>query len=302
MAEPCAGRDIDWNDLRCLLAVADKGSLAAAARHLGVAHTTVARRIRALEKSLDTDFIERQGTETVLTPGAFIAVEAARGMASAVDGLTARTRGLNRQIEGEIRLNVTEGLANFWLMPRLQEFQRRHPSITVSWFIINTSWAEVGREVDIALRLNKPMEPYVVAVRIGAMRYSLFASAAYVEANGLPRDVGEFGAHRFLHMTAYEANPDLAPWCDLMRKYPPAMKLENTGASTHAILAGGVLGLLPDYAKLIDPGLVRVPLDLGINLNLWLAYHEDRRDTPRVHAVVDEIRRLAEADRNVWFS
>ena len=58
---------LDWNDLRFALAVADRGSLAAGGRALGVSHTTVLRRVAALERRLGTRIFERLPSGHVLT-------------------------------------------------------------------------------------------------------------------------------------------------------------------------------------------------------------------------------------------
>ncbi|TBZ99706.1 LysR family transcriptional regulator [Rhizobium leguminosarum bv. viciae] len=55
-------RHLDWNDLRCVLAVAEHGGLAAAARALGVNHTTVLRRVNAFEEAQGLRLFERLPT------------------------------------------------------------------------------------------------------------------------------------------------------------------------------------------------------------------------------------------------
>lgn len=60
---------MDWDDLRYVLAVADAGSLAGAARTLGVNHTTVLRRIGAFEQRLGLRLFERLPTGYMLTAG-----------------------------------------------------------------------------------------------------------------------------------------------------------------------------------------------------------------------------------------
>ncbi|EGC99966.1 LysR family regulatory protein, partial [Burkholderia sp. TJI49] len=59
---------ISWDDLRLVLAVAQAGSLAGAARRLGVSHATVFRRLAALEAGLRVRLFERTRTGYAPTP------------------------------------------------------------------------------------------------------------------------------------------------------------------------------------------------------------------------------------------
>jgi DNA-binding transcriptional LysR family regulator len=80
------------------------------------------------------------------------------------------------------------------------------------------------------------------------------------------------------------------------------MRLENSSLTPAALSTGKYMALLPNYADIIAPRLVKVPLELGIKMAVWLAYHEDRRKTARVRAVAEEIQRLFDADRGTWFT
>lgn len=303
MAVTETGSLLTWEDVRYFLEVAERGSMNAAARVLGVNHTTVGRRIRSLEERMRVDLFERDGTSSLrLTDDGRLALDEARRMGDAADGFVRALRGATGKLEGEVRVNVTEGLASFWLIPKLAPFQAEHPALKVNWFVTNSSWGRLGEEVDVALRWHRPEELYAVCRKLGTVRYSMFTTAAYVERRGMPRSIDDLEGHSFLHYNGYDANPDLARWVELMRRVPPSMRLENTSATQAVLRSGGCIALLPDYAPLVEASLVRVPVDTGIELSIWLAYHEDRRRNARVKAVADEIVRCFAEDRATWFA
>ena len=292
---------IQWDDVRYFLEVAQAGSLNAAAKRLGVNQTTVGRRIRALETRLGADLFERRENRTILTSDGREALDDALRMAELMGSFAQKLRGRSGRLVGEIRVNMTEGLATFWLWPRLQPFLERHPELSINWFLSDTA-LDLGREVDLAIWWQKPREPQAVARKLGTCGFSVFASEAYVMKHGLPHDLDDMRRHKFVHFNGYERNPGLARWNELMREIPPVMKLENSAFANTVFKSGKVVTLLPNYADQIDPSIVRAPIDLDINLDVWLAYHEERRKSARVRALAEEVYRLFDHDRGSWFN
>jgi DNA-binding transcriptional LysR family regulator len=291
---------LQWDDIRYFLAVARAGSLNSAARGLGVNQTTVGRRIKALEARLGADLFDRRDNRMMITSEGRAALEDAQRMDEIAEAFIRKLDGSNSRLAGEVRLNMTEGLAVYWLLPRLEPFQEAHPELKINWFV-SDEISELGREADMAIRWQKPTEPQAVARRLGMVGYSIFANAAYVERHGMPKSLEDLAGHHFLQFNGYEKNPGLGRWNKLMRQIKPAMRLDNSASTQAAMRSGSVMALLPDYAPLINERAMRVPIDLGIWLDLWLVYHEDRRKNARIRALADEIYRLFEKDRGIWF-
>ena len=86
-------RHIEWDDLGYVLAVAEHGGLAAAARALGVNHTTVLRRVNAFEEAQGLRLFERLPTGYALTAGGEEMLAAARSMSGVVADLERRLAG-----------------------------------------------------------------------------------------------------------------------------------------------------------------------------------------------------------------
>ena len=86
----------------------------------------------------------------------------------------------------EVRISATEGMAAYWLTRHVVEFQREYPGIVIEMLCDNEQLDLARREADIVIRLAQPKEPRLVARRVGAMRFALFASQSYLSTFGVP--------------------------------------------------------------------------------------------------------------------
>lgn len=96
----------DWDSLKYFSAFVREGSLAAAARSLGVEHATVARRIAALEASLHLKLVDRRGQAYHLTADGVRVSEYAAQMESASFALKRFVAGEESRVEGEVILSA----------------------------------------------------------------------------------------------------------------------------------------------------------------------------------------------------
>jgi DNA-binding transcriptional LysR family regulator len=290
-----------WDDIRVFLAVVRAGSQNAAAQELGVNHTTVGRRLQALEGRLGARLFDRFEGRMVPTPEGWHAVAEAQRMEEAASAFVRRLRGSNQQLSGEIRLSTTEGLARRWLLPRMTQFQAAHPALKISWLTTNSKFHDLGREADIGVWWWRPTEPQLVARKLGDVACSLYTVARYVERFGMPETFADLDQHAYLHHTIYDHVPGFDAWRGLMLRRPPAMTLEYASATQMAMASGSYITLLPDFSAIALPELIRVPVEFSVRLEAWLVYHEERRSIRRVRAVADEIFRLAQEGRGAWF-
>jgi DNA-binding transcriptional LysR family regulator len=292
---------LQWDDIRFFLETAHAGSFNSAARRLGVNQTTVGRRVRALERRLGARLFYNNKNRLELTADGYSAFDTALKMSDIAESFSRKLKGSDARLSGEVRINMTEGLATYWLLPRLQPFQQAHPEIKINWFI-NDFNHELGRDVDLMIRWTRPTAPHVIVSKLGEVSYSLFAAASYVQRFGVPASVEDLKNHRLLHFNSYEQNPGLHKWNELMKAIPPLILLDNTAATEAVFKSGAAITLMPNYANQVEPSIVKIPIDLGICLEIWLAYHEDQRDSLRLRALITEVQRLFEMDRGKWFN
>jgi DNA-binding transcriptional LysR family regulator len=100
---------INWDNLRYVLMVANKGSIAAAARELEVNRTTVLRRINKFQENLNCRIFDRGDTGYVLTPEAEKMIKAAREVENTLFDMQRQIAGHELKLEGELRVSILPG-------------------------------------------------------------------------------------------------------------------------------------------------------------------------------------------------
>ena len=278
---------IDWEDLRIVLAVADASSLAAAARRLGVHHTTVLRRVAAFEKSLGIRLFDRLPTGYALTARGEELVAAARAMAETVTALERRLRGQDLRLEGELRVSTTDTLMNSVLPAHLAAFRERHPGILVEVSTANEMANLTRRDADVAIRPVLEPPESLVGRRICGVAFAPYAAPAYLARSG--HDPAAFAVHRWLAPDASLAVSSVARW---MRTTLPGAEIALRADSLVGLRDGAraALGVaaLPCYLGDTTPGLVRLsPPIPEMATALWVLTHDDLRRTARIRAFTE---------------
>src|SRR5262245_44529520 len=165
---------IEWDDLRFVLAVAAEGSLAGAARVLGVNHTTVLRRVNAFEERLGVRLFERLPAGYTLTTEGAELIEAARLMEDTVTSLERRLVGRDRKLAGTIRVTTTDTLAGSILPGILADFRRQHPGIALELATSNMVVSLSKRAADVAIRPAENPPEALVGRRVSSVAFALY--------------------------------------------------------------------------------------------------------------------------------
>jgi len=285
MAESAPSLAYDWDDLRFFLAVAREGSLTAAARSLGVTHTTVSRRLAAFEERIGVRLFERLPTGHATTPAGEEMRAAAERVEREVASVDRRVLGRDARLQGSIRLTLPD-LVAVTFMPHLADFGRAYPEICLE-VVTGTGITNLTRrEADVALRVTARPAEHLVGRRLAELSVGLYASWAYLAERGEVRDWRE---HRFVGWD--EAVPQIAPIRWLADQVPPArvaLRVNSPLVMLEAVRAGVGVGQLLRRSGDPEPGLVRVgPLDPTASVPLWLLTHRDLRHVARIRALLD---------------
>ncbi|MBP0496389.1 LysR family transcriptional regulator [Pararoseomonas indoligenes] len=283
MKEPA--RTLAWDDFRLIDAVAATRNLPAAAARLGMDHSTVFRRLKAIEATLGQPLFERHRSGYTLTPaGEEMAALAAR-VDEDISAVTRRLAGQDVAPSGEVRLATSDSLLSDLLMPILVGFRAANPGIRLDIVTGNASLNLSRRDADVAVRATDSPPDTLVGRRAARIAWALYAKA---EAEH-PRDPAE-SAHWVclgdnlsgLRVVRY-AQAVVAPG-------RLAARFDTVLGLAHAVAAGIGVGHLPCFIGDAWPGLVRLaPPDPTYASDLWLLTHPDLRHTPRVRALLDHI-------------
>ena len=149
-------KPFDWDLLRSFLAVARSGKLTTAARRLKVDHSTLSRRIAALEFALKTKLFDKSLNGYALTlDGERLLAEAER-VESTVIGIQNDIAAESTQVSGTVRIGTPDGFGTRFLAARIGALCARHPHLDVELVATPRSFSLSKREADIAIGLSNP--------------------------------------------------------------------------------------------------------------------------------------------------
>lgn len=271
----------DWEDLRYFSAFVASGSLSAAAKSLGVDHATVARRIASLEASLNLTLVDRR-------PRAYVLTEQGRRVGDFAEQMTTSSFALEHfasagqaQVEGQVVLSAPPALLGSLVARRIGELCTRYPRLHLQLVGSKSRASLSRREADIAISLSRPTQPTLVANLLGHLDYRLYASAAYLRSADRQRYIG------------YDASQAKSPqqrWLDQQAGGLPLVLQSNDLRIQAQAAAGGVgIACLPAFMA-EEYGLLALGDNAqSMSIEIWLAVHEEARNTPRIKAVTDFI-------------
>ena len=268
-------------ELRTLLAIAREGTLAGAARRLRVNHSTVFRRLGAIEARLGTRLFERQGGSYVTTAAGEDLLRTAERVEAEVEALERRLSGQDLRLTGSLRLTAPDDIAELLLMPLLQDFARRYPEITVELAVDNRMLNLTRREADIAVRPTRRPPETLAGRRVAGL-----ASAVYGAADA---DGGTAGERRWVAWEEGGGPPLAARWlAEHVDRHAVAYRSNSMLNQASAARAGLGLAVLPCFLADGDPRLQRVGEPLSeLETELWLLTHPDLQRTARIRALLD---------------
>jgi DNA-binding transcriptional LysR family regulator len=280
---------IDWNDLRFLQAVRDRGTLAAASETLRVDATTVRRRIDALERALGIRLVERTKLGVSLTVAGERAYAAAARASGEFEALERELRDGDRRLDGVVQLTATDTLVAHYLPAQLVAFREQHPQIALVVRADSRELDVAGGESDVAVRLARPAQERLIARKVGRMAFALYASPAYL-ASHRPLAAGRgFADHELLIYDRWQAdarkNAQLSRWLEGARI---AMIANTLQALLPAAAAGGGLAILPCFVADADPRLRRAQAPAEVPAcEMWLIARRAQQRVARVRALLE---------------
>lgn len=179
--EASRGSMPDWQSIRVFLTLQRSGSFRSAAAKLGLSVNSVRRRIGDLEALIGAPLMTRHVDGIRLTTEGQAILDAANRMEAAAFSLVRTGEVAPFAETGEVRIAVTEGLGAFWLAPRLVEFQRANPRLTVDLRCAMESADVLRLEADVAIQLTRPTSPDLRVVKLGRIHMVPYAGRSYVE-------------------------------------------------------------------------------------------------------------------------
>jgi DNA-binding transcriptional LysR family regulator len=285
--------------LLVLLAVARTGRYTAAATELGVTHTTVARTVAALERSLGDRVLVRGADGWELTALGERATRAAEAVSDAVGRLVADD-GEADPVTGVVRMTATDAFSAYVVPPAVVGLRREHADLTVEAVTVTRRPAQHRSGVDIEVVVGDAPAPRAQVVPLGEFELGMYASRNYLAEHGTPRTVSELAGHGLVHFIDSMLQVDDL---DTPRRLVPgirdAMTSTNVFVHVEATRAGAGVGFVPCLAADRHPDLVRLlPGQVRDRLPYRALVHPESWRRPAVAAVLVALRRQVEVQRD----
>lgn len=285
---------MNWDALQAFLAVARTGRISAAARRLDVEHTTISRRLTALEATLGVPLFYRTNTGYTLTAHGRNALTQAEAMELAALALTGRAREESGAIAGRVRIAMAPEFASHWLGPQLKVFRAKHPQIDVH-ILVGTRQRDLSRgEAELAVQSPRPRQKDLVAVRIGRTSLALYASTTILTSARWRITSPEMlrGAPLLTYTSAFQMLQEAKWFQAMLSSVGSYMETNSTHALLAATRAGVGVGVLPRFVARGHDDLVEVSEPVATH-DVWLITHPEFRRDPKVRATADFLKRIA---------
>ena len=282
---------LSWDDLRCVLAIARGGGLNAAARQMGLNHSSVYRRLDALEARLQVRLFERGRTAYRLTLEGELMADAAQRMEAEALAAHRRVLGRDLKLSGTIRVSTTDMLGLHLLPPLLREFPRRYPEIEIELSISNRLVDLTRRDADVAIRAAEQAPDHLVGRRISLAASAAYAHHSYLKDTGRARALAD---HDWLMLDGSMVHAPQARW---LREHVPQprchFRFDALEGLRQGVRAGLGAGVLPCFVGDVDRELVRLtPPETSGAFGIWVLTHPDLRRSARIRVFVNEIATL----------
>jgi DNA-binding transcriptional LysR family regulator len=279
------------DDLLILLAVSRSAKFTTAAQALGLNHTTVSRRIAALEKALGGRVLARATGGWELTDLGARVVQVAEQVEAVVGTLGANGQAPD-PITGVVRMTATDGFSAYIAAPAVARLRRHHPGLSLEVVTMTRRALQQRSGLDIEVVVGEPQVHRAEAVRLGDYMLGMYASRAYLAEHGTPATVADLNGHPLVYFVDSMLQVDDL---DAPRRLVPAMRdgLTSTNVFVHveATRAGAGIGFLPCFMGDLHEDLVRLlPAEIAELLPYWMVLRPDSLRRPAVAAVVQALR------------
>ena len=280
----------DWNRARAFLVTAEEGSLAAAARSLGMTQPTLGRQVAALEREIGVDLFTRRGRGLELTPNGIKLLAHVRLMGEAASRFSLSASGKSEFIEGNVCITASELLSAFVLPPMIQTLRDMEPGIEIEMTATNEERDLNRREADIAIRNFRPTQPELITRKLGSVRGHLYAAKSYLQQLGNPQSMAELNKASYIDiekpgrllalLNAQGFNLSQQNFPVISNSHIVQWELVKLGAAITATLED-IGDNEPLVERLVVPGLSPIEMDL------WIVTHNELRTSRRIRRVFD---------------
>lgn len=281
--------DLDWNLIRSFVAVAETGSLSAAARRLSASQPTLGRHVAELEAALGVVLFRRGRRGYELTQSGAALHERALPMAAQAAAFQRLAAGSTERVAGTVRITASEVVSAYVLPAMLSRLGEAEPEIEVEIVATDAVDNLLRRDADIAVRMVAPTQLDLIARKVADLPLTACAAKTYLNRRGTPREPEDLAGH---DLVGYDRSPLLI---DGFRgfgveidRHAFRIRSDSQVVFWEAVRAGNGVGFAQAALAAREPLVEAILPQLSLPvLPMWLAMHRDVRASPRIRRVAD---------------
>lgn len=295
--------NLNWNDLRFFLEVARKGRLLGAAKALGVNHTTVSRRLNALETALQVKLLEQDEHGFHLTPIGESILPIAQQIEDATELTKERVNLSGQSLSGTLRVGAPDGFGNTFLAKKISDFTHQNPDIKIQLVPVPLTHNLLKREVDLAITLEAVDRNDLLCRKITDYQLFLYTSRAYIADNNV--DLSNIEAIKKHPFASYISDILYTEQLDFNSEIDRDLNNPFQGATVMSqlefIAEGGGFGVLPHYMVANDERFIKVlPETYSFTRSYWLLTPVELNRLSSVRALTDNILLIARHHQSLF--
>ena len=287
---------VDWDHLRYFLILARAKTLTNAARIMGVEHSTVARRIQALEQSLGMQLFKREATGYELTIEGLALIPRVEQMEQSFLQIEKPN-----PLQGRVRIGAPEGFGTAFLARLLAEFSQHYPLLTIDLIPVPKTIRLSHREADIVISIERPKSGPFIITRLTNYSLKLYGSQQYLQHNSPIRRVEDLSEHRFVdYIDDLVYSSALYRLERLPLQLTACFRSNSILAQQIAVSAGAGLAILPRFIAVDQPELQEVlSEDVNFTHTFWMLTLVDLQHEPKIKLVWDFLRKQADLQQEL---
>ncbi len=291
----------DWNDLRYFLELSRQGKLVRAATRLHVDHTTVSRRIGALEKQLDVRLFDKSPRGYQLTDAGLRLLPMAEKIEAQSLELYQDISGKDARLSGTVRVATPEALGSQVIAKHVTKFRNEHPDIEIELVAETRRMSLSKREADISINFARPESGRLISWKLCDYRLKLYGAHDYLDSSPPINNQDDLVQHHFVsYIDDLIEMPELRFFENTIKNAHVVFRSTNVSAQFNAILDGIGLGMVHCFMAQNEDRLVPVlPDQISVDRTYWLLVHEDLRHVARVDAVCRFLTQLLRGNKKL---
>lgn len=274
--------ELNWDDLRYFLRAVEAKSLAGAARAARVEHTTIGRRLSALERALGAALVLRGRDGLQLTPLG----EQVAPLAAAVERAVRAVRDLVASQRSRVRLAVPSGFTRLF-SDGVAAFARDNPDVTLE-IVSGARPVDLKKgEADLAIRAVASVDKDMIARKLFESGFALYASESYLARKPAPRDPDDLTGHDIVGYDVILSGVSAVRWLEQRAaKATVVLRSREVMDVATATLGGIGMSVLPCWIGDTEPSLRRLTREVVASHTFSLVYLREAKLSAEVRSVI----------------